>query len=67
MNAVVSRSKSGFQLHPDTADDPHDLIGSFRQLRADPPVRLPVFSDQAFLTDGELREVLPGHFVLQTG
>ena len=28
---------------------------------------LPVFSDQAFLTDGELKEVLPGHFVLQTG
>ena len=28
---------------------------------------IPVFSDQAFLTDGELKEVLPGHFVLQTG
>ena len=28
---------------------------------------IPVFSDQAFLTDGELKEVLPGHFVLQAG
>lgn len=28
---------------------------------------IPVFSDKAFWTDGELKEVLPGHFVLQAG
>ena len=41
---MLLRSNSVFQLHPDTADDPHDLIGSFCQLCADSSVCLTVFS-----------------------